>query len=134
MNTRRYLERIRRLKVHAELIQEDIDALRCIAYSITATLKEDVVQRSGTSDKIGNAAISVVVLEKKLDLLDAKLDEMRKCAYGMMEVLTDREREVLCRRYFANETWGNIAKSMYYSKQTIFNIQKKALQKMQKRT
>ena len=85
---------------------------------------------SRSAEYAARMAEKLAVLERQLnDCVDNACD--RKCeALVCLSALTGNERTVLYRYYILGEDWRKISDAMYMSERCVFNIRKRALDKL----
>lgn len=132
MNSIAYLSQLNKINAVIECKEAEIENLYEISTSITAAIKDDCVQKSGTSDKVGDCVAKIADLQNEIQLEIEKYLITRSEILGTISKLESRETKLLYKRYFEAKTWGQIADEMHYSRQTINLIHKKALQNLQK--
>lgn len=125
-------DRLKQIRVMDELINAKLaerDQLVELATSITPNL-DGMPHGSGTSDKVGNAAVKLVVMAKEIDrLIDQYVDFKRKVIQDL-EKLPENEYLVLHKRYIQGLSWGRIAKDLHYSRQQVWRVNVKALESL----
>lgn len=125
-------ERLKRIKLMDELINAKLaerDQLVELATSITPNL-DGMPRGSGTSDKVGNAAVRLVVMAKEIDRLIDQYVDFKREVIGSLEKLPEVEYLVLHKRYVQGLSWGRIAKDMNYSRQQVWRVNVKALESL----
>lgn len=125
-------ERLKRIKLMDELINAKLaerDQLVALATSITPNL-DGMPRGSGTSDKVGNAAVKLVEMTKEIDrLIDQHVNFKRKVIQDL-EKLPENEYLVLHKRYIQGLSWGRIAKDLHYSRQQVWRVNVKGLENL----
>lgn len=72
----------------------------------------------------------LAALERELNKsIDSACDRKRE-ALACLSSLTGNERTVLYRHYILGEDWQKISEAMYISERNVFNLRKKAMDKL----
>ena len=80
MTAKEYLQQIRKLLNAIKKKESELFLLECLATGTTAPTDREPVQTSGTSDKVGNLAVKIVMLQN--DILKQKaaaLEQINEC-------------------------------------------------------
>lgn len=133
MNPKEYLSQVRKYDRLINNKLETIASLRCLVTSVTIELKSDVVQSSGTKDKMANTIDRIVDLEREID---ADIDQLVNLKREVMSVIDKVEDpiliDILYKRYFRYEKWEKIAIEMNYSYRQVTRLHEQALQDVKK--
>lgn len=133
MNPKEYLLQIRKYDRLINNKLETIASLRSLVTSVTIELKSDVVQNSGTKDKMASAVDRIVDLEREID---RDIDQFVNLKREVMSVIDKVEDSVLIdilyKRYFRYEKWEEIAIEMNYSYRQVTRLHGQALQDVRK--
>lgn len=133
MNPKEYLLQIRKYDRLINNKLETIASLRSLVTSVTIELKSDVVQSSGTKDKMASAVERIVDLEREID---RDIDQFVNLKREVMSVIDKVEDpvliDILYKRYFHYEKWEEIAIEMNYSYRQVTRLHGRALQQVRK--
>ncbi len=133
MNPKEYLSQVRKYDRLINNKLEIISSLRSLATSVSVELKSDVVQSSGTKDKMANTIDRIVDLEREID---ADIDQLVNLKREIMSVIDKVEDpiliDILYKRYFRYEKWEEIAIEMNYSYRQVTRLHGQALQEVRK--
>lgn len=134
MNAESYLEQVKKLDelITAKLAERE--ELFALATDISAKPMDGMpFSNTGTvSQKMQNAVIKLVMLEKELDrIIDQYIDKKQEIV-TVLEKLPDKEYGALHRHYIRYMTWEQVAEDMGYSTMQIWRIKTKGLEILQK--
>ena len=133
MDAKAYLSQVRKYDRLINNKLETIASLRSLATSISVELKSDVVQSSGTKDKMANTIDRIVDLEREID---ADIDQLVNLKREIMSVIDKVEDhiliDILYKRYFRYEKWEEIAIEMNYSYRQVTRLHGQALQEVRR--
>lgn len=133
MNPKEYLSQVRKYDRLINNKLETIASLRSLVTSVTIELKSDVVQSSGTKDKMANTIDRIVDLEREID---ADIDQLVNLKREIMSVIDKVEDpvliDILYKRYFRYEKWEEIAIETNYSYRQVTRLHGQALQEVRK--
>lgn len=133
MNPKEYLSQIKKYDRLINNKLETIASLRSLVTSVTIELKSDVVQSSGTKDKMANTIDRIVDLEREID---ADIDQLVNLKREIMSVIDKVEDpiliDILYKRYFRYEKWEEIAIEMNYSYRQVTRLHGQALQEVRR--
>lgn len=133
MNPKEYLSQVRKYDRLINNKLETIASLRSLVTSVTIELKSDVVQSSGTKDKMACTIDRIVDLEREID---ADVDQLVNLKREIMSVIDKVENpvliDILYKRYFRYEKWEEIAIEMNYSYRQVTRLHGQALQDVRK--
>ncbi len=132
MNSIAYISQIDKINALIECKEAEIANLYDVATSITAAMKDDCVQHSDVSDKVGNSVAKITDLQNELQLEIERYKVVRTEIFNSISQLEPQEMKVLYKRYFQKKSVTKIAEEMNYSRQNISIIHKKALKNLQK--
>ena len=130
MCPKKYLQQIKKCEDQIDNKIAEVSKLREMATSITSTLKEDVVQTSGSGDKLGEAVSKILDLENEINAEIDKLVDIKKEIMGVIDALNEPHSTLLYKRYFQFKKWEEIAIEMNYSYRQITRMHGRALQKV----
>lgn len=128
MKAASYLSDIKRYNKLIENKLIELTQLRNMATSITASITNERVQTSSNGDKIGNAVSKIADCERELDkIIDEFIDEKNK-RIKLIECVKDPVLyDVLHKHYVQFKSFSDIAASMHYSKEWIYELHNNAL-------
>lgn len=133
MDAKAYLSQVRKYDRLINNKLETIASLRSLVTSVTIELKSDVVQSSGTKDKMANTIDRIVDLEREID---ADIDQLVNLKREIMSVIDKVEDpiliDILYKRYFRYEKWEEIAIEMNYSYRQVTRLHGQALQEVRR--
>lgn len=134
MNTSEWLDQVRQMDalIDAKLIERD--RLLTLATSVSMNLDGMPHGSGGTSDKVGNAACKLADLARETDeLIDKYVDFKREVTRRLEKLPTD-EYIVLHKHYIQGLSWGEIARSLSYSREQVWRIKVKGLKSLKHAT
>lgn len=135
MITKERLEEIKRLDDEINLKLSEIASLRDISISITAVMKDEVVQSSKEPDKMGTCVAKIVDLENEVNALTDRFVDLRT------ELLEEVKRilgtgtvefNVIYLKYFCFKRQCEICYIINYSREAVRQIENRALKKLEK--
>lgn len=132
MNSIAYVSQIDKINALIECKEAEIANLYDVATSITSAMKDDCIQHSNVSDKVGNSVAKIIDLQNELQLEVERYKVVRTEIFNSISQLDPQEMKVLYKRYFQKKSVTEIAEEMNYSRQNISIIHKKALKNLQK--
>ena len=123
------------LKVHCKLdcALAQIQSLKDLATRITPILSGTPTVSSKCQSKIETAVVNLQSQSEKLG--DDALEYLRirdEIAEAISKVKDDDERLILEYRYLTFKAWGDIAKSLNKTKQSVYKLHNKALDSFEK--
>lgn len=134
MNVQEWLEQVRKLDelINAKLAERK--RLIEIATDISPKAPDGMPHSyTGTvSQKMQDAVISLIDLEKQLDKLIDRYVDYKQEVLKVLEQLPDKEYGVLHRHYIQGMTWESVAEDMGYSVMQVWRIRKKAFTELEK--
>lgn len=83
------------------------------------------------SQKIPNAVIKIIEVEKDLDKIIAQYIDLKKKIVARLEMLPPNEYGVLHRHYIRYMTWEQVAEDMNFTTVHVWRIKNKGLEKLQ---
>ena len=113
MNTRQYLEQVKRLDSQIANKLKEIHNLRLMVDSIGSISDADKVQTSPTKDKIGVIVAKIIDMEREVDLM---VDKRWRIVTEIESVKENESYDILARVYVLGQDFKAIAieKSMSY--------------------
>ena len=130
MSVKEQLQQIRKINVMIDYKLREIESLRTLAESTTVILKSDPVQ-SSSEDKIGSIVARIVDLEHDIDSEIDNLVDIKTKLYKTIEQLDVISFELMYKRYFEFKSWDTISNEMSYSRQGLWKLHGKILQKLE---
>ena len=133
MDAKSYLQQVEMLdaKITNKLIEQQ--QWRDIAVGITANIGGDRVQSSGSQEKMADAVIKCVDIEKEIDALIDELIHIKKKVIATIEQLhSPTEYKILHLRYIQNISLTEIADSMNKEYSWVTTTHGRALKNVQK--
>lgn len=127
----RYLSRYRRLNQRIDLLLEEQGRWREKAMRITPVLSP-VPGGGGSGSPIERPMDKVLEIDAEINREIDELQTVRQEIRAALNQLEDENLELLMEyRYIDGLTWERIAEKMDYSRQWIFSLHGKALQKIE---
>lgn len=122
MTAKEYLKQIKNYQNTISKKESELFLLECIATSTTAPTDREPVQTSGTSDKVGNGAVDMVMLRKEIEKQkEEALKQIAECI-GVIEKIrelkcdtAELQYNILHKRYVSFEKLKKIAEEENYS-------------------
>lgn len=113
---------------------DEIENLRSMATSVTATLRPDGGSPSGgVSDKVGNTVSKIVDMQNEINKdIDRFIDYKREVMRLIDQIASPDEIRLLHLRYFQYKPWEEIAVVMNYTYRNVCYIHSRALQSVSK--
>lgn len=133
MNAQQWLEQVRKLDQLIDAKIAERDRLVALATDISAKPIDGMpYTNTGTvSQKMQNAVINLVELEKEINRLIDRYVDYKKRVCDLLEKLAVTEYGVLHRHYIRGMTWEKVAEDMGYSTMQIWRIKKKGLKNLE---
>lgn len=134
MTTKQYLTQISVYDKRINTKLSEIFKLRTLLQSITVCSKEDVVQTSGSKDKLGDSIAKIVDLENEINDLVDEMVGTRKFIIEQIENMENyNENNVLYLKYVLGMSFEEVAESMNYSVRQVIRIHGYALSNFEKK-
>lgn len=130
MTAKEYLSQIRKSNNQINNKLMEVSKLRQMATSITSALKDDVVQTSGSGDKLAETVSKIVDLENEINADIDKLVDTKKEVMAVIDTLKEPFCDLLYKRYLHYMTWEEIAVAMHYTYQWVCELHGRALLKV----
>lgn len=127
MTAKEYLQQIRKADRTIENKLSEISSLRVLAESVTSSWKEDVVQSSGSGDKLGDTVNRIIDLERELNADIDRLIDLKREVMKVIDQIEEPYCDILYKRYFRYMRWEEIALEMHYTYQWVCVLHGKAL-------
>ena len=134
MNTKQYLNQVRRYDRMISNKLSEIYQLKTLATSISVATDGDRVQSSGNKDRMGNTVARLVDLERETDKLIQVYTEKRQVIISQIDSMEDMNfYDVLFHRYIEGKTFEAISEDMHYSWRQVVRIHDDALAAFEKK-
>lgn len=127
MKAKEYLQQIRKCDRIIENKLSEIDSLRGLAESVTSTWKEDAVQSSGATDKLGDTVAKIVDLQTEINADIDTLVDLKREIMSVIDRLEAPFCDLLYKRYFQFLKWEEIAVGMNCSFRHVIRMHGTAL-------
>ena len=132
MDAKKYLEQIEMLEIKIENKLIEQQQMRAIATGISAAIGGDRVQASGGGQRMENAIIKCVDLEREIDALVDELIDTRKRVISTIEKLdSPTEYNILHKRYVQFKSFKDIADDYGKEYTWVTTTHGRALKKVQ---
>ena len=134
MNTKQYLNQVRRYDRMINNKLSEIYQLKTLATSISVATDADRVQSSGNKDRMGNVVARLVDIERETDKLIQVYTEKRQVIISQIDSMEDINfYDVLFHRYIEGKTFEAISDDMHYSWRQVMRIHDDALVAFEKK-
>lgn len=134
MNTKQYLNQVRRYDRMISNKLSEIYQLKTLATSISVATDVDRVQSSGSKDRMGNTVARLVDLQRETEKLIQIYTEKRQAIILQIDDITDvNYYDVLFHRYIEGKTFEAIAGDMHYSWRQVVRIHDDALMEFERK-
>ena len=134
MNTKQYLNQVRRYDRMISNKLSEIYQLKTLATSISVATDGDRVQSSGNKDRMGNTVARLVDLERETDKLIQVYTEKRQVIISQIDSMDDMNfYDVLFHRYIEGKTFEAISEDIHYSWRQVMRIHDDALAAFEKK-
>lgn len=129
MTAKQYLSQIGRLnKVITNKLTE-IHQLKAMAYNITVVNEGEIVQTSGSSDRLGNMVARIVDMERELQSdIDKYIDVKGHIITQIESMPKESHYKVLFARYVEEKQFDDIADEMHHSLRHVMRLHASALE------
>ena len=124
MNTRQYLEQIKRLDTQIANKLKEIHNLRLMVDSIGSVSDADKVQTSPTKDKIGVIVAKILDMEREVDLM---VDKRWRIVTEIESVKENDSYDILARVYVLGQDFKAIAIEKKMSYRHFLRLHDKAI-------
>ena len=134
MNTKQYLNQVRRYDRMISNKLSEIYQLKTLATSISVATDGDRVQSSGNKDRMGNTVARLVDLERETDKLIQVYTEKRQVIISQIDSMEDMNfYDVLFHRYIEGKKFEAISEDIHYSWRQVMRIHDDALAAFEKK-
>lgn len=128
MTAKKYLNQIELLDIKINQKQEELDAIRHRAVSISVSNDSERVQTSGPGDKVGNTVCSAVDLSEEINReIDAFYNVKHEVINQIQGLDVGNHIKVLYKRHIEYKPLPTIAHEMGYAEGYIYQVYDKAL-------
>ena len=129
IDSKKYLQQIQLYDSHITTKLEELQHLKGMVLRITPTLKDDVVSRGGTQDKLAEAVAKIVDLEAEINRdIDRYVNAKQEISATLDKLTNPDQLQVLHMRYVQYKTWEQIACDMNMTYRNVCYIHGKGLQ------
>ena len=129
MTAKEYLSRIRKFDMVIQNKLAEYQQINSMVYSVSAPVAGDKVQTSGGSDKMSNAVVKMVDIEKSLEYF---ISERSKIVSQIEEIGDVDLYDVLAKRYILGLSNKEIAYEKKTEERTVTNLLKEAHDEFEK--
>lgn len=131
--TKEFLGQIKRIESEIESKMADIEHWKSVALSITPQSDGERVQSSSDKQKMANAVIRYVDLERECDaLIDSLVDKRQEIISIIEQLDNDLEYNVISKHYVQFKSFVAIAEETHYSYAYILEVHKNGIEKISK--
>ena len=127
-----YLEQIDKLNAMIENKAAEVVQWRGVALGITTNTEGELVQSSGSQQKMADAINRVIDLQAEINGMIDKLIDLKQEIIRTIELLNATEYDVLHKRYIQGMTFDEIGAAKHKSKSWATTIHGRALQNLNK--
>lgn len=134
MDIKNYLKQYEYAESEARRLEEEYKAQQEKVDAIQSSLGGDGVPAKGADyDRVQELAVELA--SKATELAEAQLEALRKRQriYETISSLDGKYADVLYARYIEFKTWGQVARSVSYSRSQAFEIHNEALRILEKK-
>ena len=133
MNTKAYLNQIKRLDMMINNKLAEIYRLKNMARGIFISTDSERVQASGNKDRLGNTVAKIIDLERETDKLIDILFDKRNNIIKQIDSLSNSDYyQILALRYVNYDTFNDISDKTGWSIRQVFRLHGEALQEFEK--
>lgn len=133
MNTKTYLNQIKRLDMMISNKLSEIYRLKNMASGIFISTDSERVQSSGNKDRLGNTVAKIVDLERETDeLIDILFDKRNNIIKQIDSLSNSDYYQILALRYVNYDTFNDISDKTGWSIRQVFRLHGEALQEFEK--
>lgn len=133
MNTKAYLNQIKRLDMMINNKLAEIYRLKNMASGIFISTDSERVQASGNKDHLGNTVAKIIDLERETDKLIDILFDKRNNIIKQIDSLSNSDYyQILALRYVNYDTFNDISDKTGWSIRQVFRLHGEALQEFEK--
>ena len=139
LTAKEYLQQIKDLKNAIKNKESELFLLECLATGTTAPTDREPVQTSGTSDKVGNLAVKIVMMQNEILMQKAEaLEKISECISVIEKIkelpcnTAETQYNILHKRYVEFKKLNQIAEEECYNYDYIRELHGVALQNVKK--
>lgn len=133
MTASEYLNQIKNCDIRINQKLVELQQLRSMATSITAPIGGDMVQTSGSGDKVGHIVAKIIDTENEINrMIDEYLDMKNACIRTIEKLTNPLQYIVIHKHYVEGKTLYQISDEEGYSYQYIIEIHNSALNEIEK--
>lgn len=128
MTARERLIDIRRINAAISVNEAEYKRILELATRVSPSISADVVQHSGSGDKVGELVAKMADISKSLE---HDIEELVDTQQDMLKVITKLpalEMQVVYKRYFEAKGWYQIAVEMCYDERQVRRIHGQAME------
>lgn len=131
MTAKEYLRQIQNCDRTINNKLEELTKLNELVLNVTSAWKSDVVQSSGSGDKLGDTVAKIIDLKKEINEEIDRLVDLRREVMATIDKVEESDlRDILYRRYLRYESWEEIAVSSGYTYRHVIRLHGIALKKV----
>lgn len=124
-----YLEKIRKLDVQIECLEQEKHMLKDMALRVTPSMSGGGGSSGGNQDKLGSAVTRIIAKEEEIDRAVDELINLKQEASTLLARLDDPAHiKVLHGRYIQYKSFESIAAEMGYTYRNVCYLHGRALQ------
>ena len=128
MKTVKYLEQIKLYDIKIEHKLLEREQLLTLAAKVNCSTEGERVQSSGDPDKVANAVVKIVEIDKEIDKMIDEFVELKREIIEMIYLMSDTKlMQVLYMKYIQYMSFEGIATKMKYSQDWIGRLHKRAI-------
>lgn len=133
MNTKAYLNQIKRLDMMINNKLAEIYRLKNMASGIFISTDSERVQASGNKDRLGNTVAKIIDLERETDeLIDILFDKRNNIIKQIDSLKNSDYYQILALRYVNYNTFNDISDKTGWSIRQVFRLHGEALREFEK--
>ena len=124
-----YLEKIRKLDVQIDCLEQEKISLQSLATRITPSMSGSGGSAGGNQDKMGDAVARIIDKKREIDSAVDALIDLKEEASALLARLDKPEHlKVLHKRYIQYQSFETIACDMGYTYRNVHYLHGRALQ------
>lgn len=121
-------DELREMNSEIQRKQEELDCLKAMATSMTATLGERV--QTSPSDRLGNLMCKIIILENDIEEMIDTYADAKAAAKRKILTVSDAYQDVLYAHYIEFKTFREIADTQHCSVNAVKQKNKKGLKSL----
>lgn len=130
MNTEQFLNQTFRLQEEIDKIDRNIEALRDLATSDTATLSDTPRAPSPSNSRMADIVVEIADLEQEKKTLEERILKARRDIITAARQLNSNENAVIIERYVHLLSWESVCDTLGYSRRQVQRLHKAATGKI----